>query len=269
GAGLVSSSAPVVVASMIVSPLMPPILGLCFGVIVRDKRMIVKSLRNEAIGAGLCVLVGIFMGIGCIPFREYIGYPTPEMQSRGNVVAVLSGAAVAVPSGIAVALAIAGGVSSTLVGVAISASLLPPLVNAGFSFVMYIASMPHDKRIPSELQMALISLLLFFNSICIIFVVGVLVFKLKAIAPMRHTAVLGVRKADDMIRDSDAVSNLSHPNTRFYGSMMDIHRSPLLRQRGTANLTDISVHVTGAHTPTFVGAEDSPLLADALATEVR
>eukprot|EP01134_Creolimax_fragrantissima_P007861 CFRG7861T1 len=224
GAGLVSDSAPVVVASMIVSPLMPPILGLCFGVIVRDKIMIYKSLRNELIGACICLLIGVIMGIGIIPFREEIGYPTHEMLSRGSLENVVGGAAVAVPSGIAVALAIAGGVSSTLVGVAISASLLPPLVNAGISFVMYLTG-AHEAAQSDDLKMALVSLLLFFNSIFIIFVVGILVFKLKAITPMRHAAVEGNRTADSMIRSNDALFGDQHPHSKVYGSIMNVRRN--------------------------------------------
>jgi len=44
---------------------------------------------------------------------------------------LLTGIAVAIPSGMGVCLSILGGNTSSLVGVAISASLLPPAVNAG------------------------------------------------------------------------------------------------------------------------------------------
>jgi uncharacterized membrane protein len=43
----------------------------------------------------------------------------------------VAGIFVAIPSGAGVAIALTGGISSTLVGVAISAALLPPIANSG------------------------------------------------------------------------------------------------------------------------------------------
>merc|ERR1719411_2594135 len=53
------------------------------------------------------------------------------MTSRGNVRSLVTGIAIALPSGAGVALSVLGGNVGSLVGVAISASLLPPAVNAG------------------------------------------------------------------------------------------------------------------------------------------
>lgn len=57
--------------------------------------------------------------------------PTAEMRARGDLRNLLIGTLVALPSGVAVSLAILSGAQSSLIGVAISASLLPPCVNAG------------------------------------------------------------------------------------------------------------------------------------------
>lgn len=53
-------------------------------------------------------------------------WPTPEMYSRGTIDAQFIGIAIATPSGIAVALSVLSSSVSVLVGVAISAALLPP-----------------------------------------------------------------------------------------------------------------------------------------------
>lgn len=53
------------------------------------------------------------------------------MKARGDLRNLLIGTLVALPSGAAVSLAILSGAQSSLIGVAISASLLPPCVNAG------------------------------------------------------------------------------------------------------------------------------------------
>ena len=49
-----------------------------------------------------------------------------EMLSRGHHRSLLVGVLIAIPSGAGVALSVLGGNSASLVGVAISASLLPP-----------------------------------------------------------------------------------------------------------------------------------------------
>jgi hypothetical protein len=58
-------------------------------------------------------------------------WPTVEMNVRGQFRTVLVGALIALPSGAAVAISLLSGNQSSLVGVAISASLLPPCVNTG------------------------------------------------------------------------------------------------------------------------------------------
>ena len=53
-----------------------------------------------------------------------------QIRSRGSAASLVSGTLVAVPSGFAVVLAMTGGSTNALVGVAIAAALLPPIVNA-------------------------------------------------------------------------------------------------------------------------------------------
>jgi len=58
---------------------------------------------------------------------------------RGQLRSLLTGLLIAVPSGAGVALSVLGGNAGSLVGVAISASLLPPACNAvGLNFVSVI-----------------------------------------------------------------------------------------------------------------------------------
>ena len=53
---------------------------------------------------------------------------------------MIGGVFVAIPSGVGVAIAITGNISPALVGVAISAALLPPIVNSGMNFAYGIVS---------------------------------------------------------------------------------------------------------------------------------
>ncbi len=64
-------------------------------------------------------------------FYSSSAWPTEEMLSRGRPRCLLIGLLVAVPSGAGIALSVLSGNAGSLVGVAISASLLPPAVNCG------------------------------------------------------------------------------------------------------------------------------------------
>lgn len=55
---------------------------------------------------------------------------TNEMLSRCEIHSLLVGIYIAIPSGAAVAISILGEKTGSLIGVAISASLLPPAVNS-------------------------------------------------------------------------------------------------------------------------------------------
>ena len=57
-------------------------------------------------------------------------WPTNMMRERGMIRVVWVGTLVAFPSGCAVAISLLSGNDASLVGVAISVSLLPPAVNA-------------------------------------------------------------------------------------------------------------------------------------------
>jgi len=80
------------------------------------------------------VYIGYFFGLCVLNFTEEwnedSAWPTGEMQARGMKRVLWIGTLVALPSGAAVAISLLSGNQSSLVGVAISASLLPPCVNA-------------------------------------------------------------------------------------------------------------------------------------------
>jgi len=70
------------------------------------------------------------------PWKDVDVWPTDQMRGRGNYMSLAIGCLVAVPSGCGVALSILAGNAGSLVGVAISASLLPPAVNCGILWGM-------------------------------------------------------------------------------------------------------------------------------------
>jgi len=146
--GLVESSSVTLVASMLISPLMGPILAGIFGTVIGDPKLRNLGIWNELMSLGICIIVGFVLGLIVCPWIEAYGateWPTREMRSRGwlsqqlfkgELRALWVGVLVAVPSGAGVALSVLGGNAGSLVGVAISASLLPPAVNAGFFWAL-------------------------------------------------------------------------------------------------------------------------------------
>ncbi|XP_065303365.2 uncharacterized protein [Dermacentor albipictus] len=156
--GLMDNNVVSIIAAMLVSPLMGPIMAITFGIIVRDTALTKLGLKTELIGLLICLLFGFFFGLlnafwGDIPPYEGSSWspsrwPNPEMSSRGHWRSLWVGSLVALPSGGGVAMAILGGNSACLVGVAISASLLPPIINSGIlwslSLVKVFKSMTQD-----------------------------------------------------------------------------------------------------------------------------
>jgi uncharacterized hydrophobic protein (TIGR00271 family) len=137
GAGLLGDSATTVIASMLVSPLMGPILSITFGLAVRDLNTIRKGLRNEIIGIILSFVTGLLIGTaGAFAYPPH--YRSGEMVGRGTASNLIYGFVVAFASGIAVVLGITMGGVNAIVGTAISASLLPPIVNSGMCMAMAI-----------------------------------------------------------------------------------------------------------------------------------
>ncbi|XP_071451791.1 uncharacterized protein [Hetaerina americana] len=200
--GLVENSSVTLVASMLISPLMGPILAGTFGTVVQDKQLQKIGLLNELLGLASCIMVGFLYGlvIGCA--TDHWGslgsdWPTQEMKSRGVLRCLWVGVLIALPSGAGVALSVLGGNTSSLVGVAISASLLPPAVNAGLFWALAVikalssttepdlqGTYVYSENVSEELAMfGVISLCLTLVNIACIFVAAVLVLKVKEVAP--------------------------------------------------------------------------------------
>lgn len=91
------------------------------------------GIVNELIGIIITILVGFVFGlIVCIVDYGFEDGLTNEMLSRCEMHSFYVGVCIAIASGAAVAISILGENIGSLVGVAISASLLPPAVNTVF-----------------------------------------------------------------------------------------------------------------------------------------
>ena len=126
--GLVENSSVVLVASMLVSPLMGPILAIVFGTAVKNKKLIRIGLAREFYCLLICIICGFIFGsifvmklnrtrsMLAITTTAAHQWPTVEMASRTGWSCLVVGLAIAIPSGVGVAISVLGGNSGSMVG---------------------------------------------------------------------------------------------------------------------------------------------------------
>jgi len=190
--GLMGDSVAVVVASMLLSPLMGPCLGSTLGFTLRQKKLVLLGLRNEAISLLVCVFVGLLVAAIAVPVDGFAvrAWPSSEMVSRGSASGLVLGMFIAIPSGMGVALSVLGRNSGGLTGVAISLSLLPPAVNAGMCWMTALlyrtgAAARNEGDGTDYAFVGAISLCLTLLNIVCIFIGGCIMFALKEVVPVK------------------------------------------------------------------------------------
>lgn len=210
--GLVGNSTLFLAASMLISPLMGPILAATFGTAIKDFKLRNWGLKNEAIGILLCITVGFIFGVVncCLDYLigkddEFIQL-TFEMENRMTFHSLIVGIMIALPSGAAVAIAVLGENFGSLVGVAISASLLPPSVNTGLGWSYSLVNFAfrkfesferfhsffregYEKKYSNDeaielLFLGLISLGVTLTNVISVYLMAILFLKLKEVAPV-------------------------------------------------------------------------------------
>lgn len=160
--GLLIDNSAVVVGSMLIAPILYPILGLAMGIIMSDNLLITKSFKTflKASILGIIVSAGV-----TLLFSSQASGHTAEILSRTEptLISFMIGAV----AGFAAAFAIVKRkLNNMLPGVAISVALIPPLAVVGIGLARF------------DLKILINSFLLFLvNAIGIVFT-AVIVFSL-------------------------------------------------------------------------------------------
>lgn len=125
--GLLVNSAAIVIGSMLIAPLLSPILSLSLGIVISDGKLLSRSfstiLKSTAIGIGAAILATLFFGLG-------EGSVTQEVLSRTEpsliyfLVALIAGFAVSYTM-------VQPDLNVTLPGIAVAVALIPPLAVVG------------------------------------------------------------------------------------------------------------------------------------------
>jgi uncharacterized membrane protein len=115
---------------LILSPqrLMGPVTAIAYGISIGDYKMVRMGLVTEIVSLIICIVIGLIFAAAMLPFSVSDDWPAQEMLSRGTITNFWVGFPIAFFSGLGVAVGILDDQTNSLVGVAISASLLPPAV---------------------------------------------------------------------------------------------------------------------------------------------
>ncbi|XP_043466444.1 uncharacterized protein LOC122501208 [Leptopilina heterotoma] len=268
--GLVENSATNVVAAMLVSPLMGPVMSLTFGTVIADRNLQFIGFKSLMLGIFLSILFGFIFGLVLGTTEMPWGYndwPTDEMKGRGNYRSLWMGVLWALPSGTGVAVALLQGSNGPLIGVAISASLLPPVVNCGLFWALGCIwliyrpiKMPHIKGesytdfnssykyvytdyLPVEFFCnGIISACLTFVNVVCIFITAIIVLKIKEVAaPYTSTPELRRFWEHDirLVRDKNISRDNSSLDSSFYDGLSKMKKKALERTLNEAVLEAI------------------------------
>jgi len=179
--GATSNASVFIVAAMLTSPIMGPILGMTFGYRIADWELFRLSFINEIKMALTAFSVGFFVAIliGSAGVDTY-NWPTDVMMAKGQAYSLVISIIVSAAAGAILGVSVTSGGVNALVGTAISAGLLPPLVNAGMliSFGWIYAT---KDRSYDFVEMGIYSILFYFTHVVTIVIVANLMFLMKAI----------------------------------------------------------------------------------------
>ncbi|MFH1346945.1 MAG: TIGR00341 family protein [Spirochaetota bacterium] len=179
---LVNSSA-VIVGSMLIAPILYPILGLAMGIIMSDFSLASKSF----ITLTKALILGVVVAAGAtLLFSSQFGEFTEEILARTKP--SLLYAVIGIVAGFAAAFAmVKPKLNETLPGVAISVAIVPPLAVVGIGLARL------------SMSVVLSSLLLFIiNAIGVIFAAAI-VFSFMNFYVKRETAKEIIKKEEEKI----------------------------------------------------------------------
>ena len=128
--GLLSNSAPAIIGAMIIAPLMAPILGLAYGIVVCEWKQVNRAALTVVAGTFVVVLFA-FITTWLIGLRiagsEILSRTTPTLLDLG----------VAMAAGAAGAFAYSRkSIANSIAGVAIAVALVPPLAVTGIGLAL-------------------------------------------------------------------------------------------------------------------------------------
>lgn len=192
--GVLLNSTIILIGSMLIAPLLYPLLSLALGIIASDETLIAQSMYTVFRSIGLALLTGFVIGILFSGITELTG--SPFIITAGGS-ASLAYTVVAVIAGFAAAFAMTKPLlNETLPGVAIAVALVPPLAVAGVGLSMF------------NWQMISTGILLFMVNVVGIVFSAMIVFALLRFSVKRNVTKEVVKEEEKIIKkESEPKSN--------------------------------------------------------------
>jgi uncharacterized hydrophobic protein (TIGR00271 family) len=159
--GLLTDSTVLIIGSMIIAPLLMPLLSVGVGIASFDLKLIAKSLTSIAIGAlaSLIIVIPLSLVLGS---KEYLVSGSYYLTISPTIESVI----VAIFAGIVSAFAVSKkALSDSMSGVAISVALIPPLAATGIA----LSNLDWDRVLDTGTQ--------FLMNVLIISITSAIVFK--------------------------------------------------------------------------------------------
>ncbi len=122
--GLIKGNVPMVVGAMIIAPLLGPSAGLSLGTVLGDFELTFKSAKTLIVGISAGFVFSVLIG-----FVFQVNPHAPEIALRTG--AGMGDVLVSLATGVVGALSFTTGTLTSLAGVMVAISLLPPLVVVG------------------------------------------------------------------------------------------------------------------------------------------
>ncbi len=129
--GIIIESVPVIIGSMLLAPLLYPILAIGMGLSISDKRLIGRSATTLAQGLAVAIISAIIVSLFFVKRNDLAGVDLPRT-------ATLVDLGIAILSGFAASFALTKkSLNESFSGVAIAAALVPPLATLGIAIVRF------------------------------------------------------------------------------------------------------------------------------------
>ncbi len=190
--GILLQSTVILVGSMLIAPLLYPLLSLALGVIVADEKLLGRSFYT--LGKSIVLALGASFIIGFL-FSDHSGVALLPPGVISNDYSALMYAIVAAIAGFAAAFAMTKPhLNETLPGVAISVALVPPLASAGVALSVF------------EWGVFSNALMLFVVNVIGILFSAMIVFALLRFSVKKTVAVEIIKEEEKIIEEERSVA---------------------------------------------------------------
>ncbi len=185
--GLIAGSETVVIGSMLLAPIMSPILALALGLSMSSPRLVTRSFNTSIQAIGLVLITSILATL----MFSFGHFEITQVALERHLPSLLS-FAIAVVAGLAVVFALVQPqLSETLPGIAVAVSLLPPLATVGVGLAHL------------RIDVAAGAAVMFLINVAGIIFSGMLAFSLMDVHHKKYLADSTIKKEDDRVKNEE------------------------------------------------------------------